>query len=106
MTTKRKMPAEGSSAVYYIEQQIDDWIVAQINSRPWEPVEPAQPVFIRRREVLRRCGFSNFKRWQLETAGYFPRGYRIGEGQPPAEPAHIRPRLVRRAPIPQPGADG
>jgi predicted DNA-binding transcriptional regulator AlpA len=73
--TKRKMPAD-SSAVVYIEQQIDDWIIAQINGRPWVPVEPAQPVFIRRREVLRRCGFSNFKRWRLESDGRFPRGYR------------------------------
>jgi predicted DNA-binding transcriptional regulator AlpA len=107
--TKRKMPAEGSQAVYYIEQQIDDWIRAQINGRPWVPVEPAQPVFIRRREVLRRVGFSNFKRWHLETDGRFPRGYRIGAGQPPPPDGAAtdapsdpppRPRLTRRAAAP------
>ena len=93
--------------VVYIEQQIDAWIRAQINGRAWVPVEPAQPVFIRRREVLRRCGFSNFKRWKLETAARFPRGYMMGETTngclvaanhhaPVAATAH----LVRRAPLP------
>jgi hypothetical protein len=102
--TKRKMPSgSSSSAVFYIEQQIDDWIRAQINGWPWVPVEPAKPVFIRRREVLRRCGFSNFKRWHLETDGRFPRGYRIGEA--PVAPSDRPARLVRRAPVPSPEAD-
>jgi predicted DNA-binding transcriptional regulator AlpA len=77
MDTKRKLPAD-NSAVLYIEQQIDDWIRAQLNRKPWQPIEPAQPTFIRRAEVLRRVGFSNYKRWVLESSGQFPRGYRIG----------------------------
>jgi len=86
--------------VLYIEQQIDAWIIAQIHGRPWVPAEPAQPVFIRRREVLRRCGFSNFKRWKLETDGRFPRGHRIGELTGEPQPPLATARLVRRAPIP------
>jgi predicted DNA-binding transcriptional regulator AlpA len=101
--TKRKMPAD-NSAVFYVEQQIDDWIRAQINGNPWQPVEPAKPVLIRRREVLRRVGFSNFKRWRLESDGRFPRGHRIGEMMNGKCEARPHPRLIRRAPVPVPEA--
>jgi len=72
-----QQPAD-SRAVFWVQQQVDDWIHAQIRGEDWQPVEPAQPVLIRKREVLRRVGLSYFSVWKMETAGRFPARVRIG----------------------------
>jgi hypothetical protein len=72
MKPKRTPPANTSAALY-VEQMVDDWIRATIRGEPWVEVQPEQPVFIRKREVLRRVGLSDFTVWHLEQQGRFPR---------------------------------
>jgi CP4-57 regulatory protein AlpA len=79
MTNSKRSPPTDTTAVLYIEQQIDDWIRCQIRGESWQPVEPTQPTFIRKKEVLRRVGLSYFTIWNLERQGRFPKRYRIGE---------------------------
>jgi hypothetical protein len=52
MPRQKRTPPTDSTAVLYVEQQIDDWIRCQIRGEPWQPVEPTQPTFIRKKEVL------------------------------------------------------
>lgn len=93
--TKRKPPTD-TTAVLYIEQQIDDWIRCQIAGRQWRPIEPDRPTFIRKREVLRRVGLSFFSIWKMEREGRFPRRYRIGEVTSDATAAPASRRMKRR----------
>jgi hypothetical protein len=79
MSNPHAKPPTDCRRVYYIRQQIDDWCRAQIRREPWVPVEPAQPIFISKREALERVGLSFFSIWKMEREGRFPRRFRLGE---------------------------
>jgi hypothetical protein len=73
MANPQPKPPSNTTAVVYIEQQLDDWLRAKVRGEAWRPVVPKNPTFIRRKEVLRRVGLSHVTIWKLEREGKFPR---------------------------------
>lgn len=79
MANPNAKPPTSCAAVLWVEQEVDAWIKAKIRGVDWQPAEHDQPNLIRKREVLRRAGFSHFTIWNLERQGKFPCRLRIGE---------------------------
>jgi hypothetical protein len=75
-----KLRRAGNAPRGYIENDINDWIVAYIKGVPWvQGPRPRFPVIIRKREVMRRTGLSYPTIWAREKKGTFPKGFSLGE---------------------------
>jgi hypothetical protein len=69
----------------YIENDINDWIVAHLKGEAWvQAPRPQFPVVIRKREVMRRTGLSYPTIWSREKKGTFPKGFSLAD-PPPVE---------------------
>jgi hypothetical protein len=69
----RGLRAAGTTPVFYVEQQFDHWTHCKIRGQDFTPLPiPEHPVFISKREVLRRTGLSYVTILNMEKQGRFP----------------------------------
>jgi predicted DNA-binding transcriptional regulator AlpA len=65
-------------AVGWVEEAVNEWIIARIKGQPWTPGPmPRWPTIIRKQELLRRVGLSHVRIWQMERDGKFPKRVRL-----------------------------
>ena len=81
-----RRPPASTTAVGWIEQEVDDWLHCQIRGKAWMPGEPPKhPVLIRKAELLRRVPLSSVTIWKMEQQGRFPKRVRLTAYDPPIE---------------------